>query len=322
MCAGCRELRNCIDPTDPPASELIKSRHALAAQVPVNDGVYEGVPDTVYHADPHSLSSSGARTLLNKTPAEFLEDRNTPPKPKPQYDFGHAAHRMVLGAGSDIAVMDPAIHGKTADGKLAQEPKRTTMWKKAEEKFRDAGKTCITKEQMGIAQVMAGRVWSHPVAAKLLSEGTAEASGYWHDDATGARLRVRFDFLPDRPGGRQIVVDYKTAISANPAAFRKSCGDYGYHQQAAWYIDSVPELQIGEDAAFVFLVQMKTPPFLVSVVQLDPDAIELGRRLNRKAIDRFAECMTTDKWPGHGDGIHTVSLPPWVHTQAEAVLSA
>jgi hypothetical protein len=52
-----------------------------------------------------------------------------------------------------------------------------------------------------------------------------------------------------------ICVDYKTADHANPAAFAKSALDYGYHQQAAWYLDGLRELGISDDAAFLFIVQ-------------------------------------------------------------------
>jgi len=69
--------------------------------------------------------------------------------------------------------------------------------------------------------------------------------------------------------GRPIIVDYKTAASANPRRFAKSVAEYGYHQQAAWYIDGLEQITGAADAAFLFVVQQKDPPWLVSVCQLD-----------------------------------------------------
>ena len=62
-----------------------------------------GISDTDYHAGP-SLSSTGARKILD-CPARFKWERDNPPPPKPAYDFGHLAHRLVLGEGSVIQIV-------------------------------------------------------------------------------------------------------------------------------------------------------------------------------------------------------------------------
>lgn len=316
LCAACRKLRGCADPSKPPTNEML-SIHTIASRVPVNDGIYAHIPDDVYHGDPHSLSSSGARILTNRTPAEFLEERNNPSPPKKHYDFGHAVHKMVLGEGTQLAVLDPAIHGLKADGKPSDRPTATAKWRKAEEKARAEGKTCITKAQMADAQRMAGKVFSHPVAAKLLADGTPEVSAYWHDDDTGVRLRARFDFLPQRKG-RLIIVDYKTAADASPAGFVKAVERFGYDQQDAWYRDAAREVGLDEDPAFLFIVQEKVPPFLVAVHQIEPEWVEHGRAKNRAAIDLYSECVATDTWPGYDEGIHTAVMPSWLRRQIEA----
>ena len=321
LCAGCRKHRNCVRPSEP--TPEAKARIDLQQSVPVNDGWYSRIPDTVYHADRASLSSSGARRLMPPSaPAIFKAAQDEPPKPKPHYDFGHAAHKMVLGEGSDLFVLDPVIHGRTKEGKVAQNPAATSMWKAADQKARQMGKSCITKEQMGIAQIMAGRVFAHPIAAKLLDidNGVAEYSGYWHDDETSVRLRLRPDWVYTPQRGRAIYVEYKSAISAEPKEFEKSVGTFGYHCQAAWQLDGLAEVEVSDDAAHLFIVQQKTPPFLVSVVQLDPEAIELGRRQNRRAIDIYAECSDRNQWPGYGTGIYTASLPGWLVKQVEQQL--
>ena len=288
--------------------------------VPPNDGIYPRIPDDVYHGDHDSLSSSGARTLLNLTPAEFDEQRQQPPKPKPQYDFGHAAHKMVLGEGAQIAVLDPKKHGLTKDGEVSAKPAATAMWKEAEAKARGEGKSCITKEQMQTAQRMAGNVFAHPLAARLLANGSAELSCYWHDQATSMRLRSRPDFLPEVGNGRPIILDYKTATSASPAHFAKQAADFGYHNQAAWYIDGLAAAAGVEGAAFLFIVQQKTAPYLVSICQLLPDHVELGRQQNRRAIDLYAQCVESKTWPGYDTGIHNVELPAWYVKQLESQL--
>jgi hypothetical protein len=69
-------------------------------------------------------------------------------------------------------------------------------------------------------------------------------------------------------------------------------------------------------AAFVFIVQQKDPPFLVSVCQLEPEDIELGRNQNRRAVEIYAACKESGVWPGY-DGIATCPLPGWARKQIQ-----
>ncbi|SHZ23499.1 PD-(D/E)XK nuclease-like domain-containing protein [Mycobacteroides abscessus] len=278
--------------------------------IPAVDGVYAGIPDEAYHADRASLSSSGARSLLSPScPAIFHHEQQQPPKPKKQYDFGHAAHKYVLGEGSEIAVLDPAVHGLNKDGTRSKAPTHTAMWQQAVDEARQRGQVPMSVDEDTKARAMAAKVREHPLAAALLADGTPELSGYWHDPETGVRLRFRPDWLPNPGRGRLVVVDYKTSTSASPAHFAKAAAEYGYHQQVPWYLDGLAAAEISDDAAFVFIVQSKDAPYLVSVMELDPQAVDLGRRRNRRAIDLYARCVANDHWPDYGQGIHPVSLP-------------
>lgn len=314
LCAGCRDQLGCAAADH--KIEALPPRVDVSG-IPPNDGIYASIPDDVYHADLSSLSSSGARALLAKTPEEFDFERRTPRDPNPNFDFGHAAHKMVLGIGSRLQMLDPKVCGLKADGKPAASPTSTAMWKAAAAKAREQGKLPIAKADMEKAQTMAGRVFRHPVAARLLGAGQAEHSIYWHDDATGVRRRIRPDFLTEGLA-RQICVDYKTATSANPAQFQRAVFDYGYHMQQAYYEDGLAELGL-VDVGFLFVVQSKTAPYTVSVCQIDPDVVELGRRQNRAALELFARCTAEDRWPGY-DGIHSVGMAGWAVKQIEESL--
>jgi hypothetical protein len=84
--------------------------------------------------------------------------------------------------------------------------------------------------------------------------------------------------------------------------------------QAAWYLDLARDL--GHPAeAFAFIVQEKTAPYLVSVVELDRAAVDRGRELNQRALERFRDCRDADLWPGYiqDDTFVTVPLPRWAH---------
>ncbi|MBX9919111.1 MAG: PD-(D/E)XK nuclease-like domain-containing protein [Mycolicibacterium frederiksbergense] len=293
---------------------------AVLTEIPAEDGVYAGVPEELYHSDRDSLSSSGARTILWSSPAAFHEEQTTPREPKAAYDFGHLVHLLILGEGGKIEVLDPAVHGLTKDGKPAANPASTAMWKEAEAAARERGATPVTIAEFAKAKEMADQVLLHPVAGALLSQGDAEITGYWTDPETGVRLRWRTDWL-HQGRSRLIIVDYKSTKSAKPAAFHRSCSDYGYHQQEDWYCEGIAANGLCDDPLFLFIAQEKTRPYLVSVHESHPDDIVRAHGLNRRAINTYAECRETGKWPGYGDGIHLIEHPRYAVIREEAMIA-
>jgi PDDEXK-like domain of unknown function (DUF3799) len=211
---------------------------------------------------------------------------------------------MVLGEGGQLVCVNAPDW-------------RTKVARESRQKAWDMGRAPLLKKDIYLAQLMAGKVFEHHIAGKLLQDGSAELSGYWHDEATGVRLRCRPDFMPhNMPAGRPLIVEYKTSQSANPRRFAKTMADYGYHQQAAWNLDGIAACCGVQDAAFVFIVQQKDPPWLVSVCQVEPEDIARGRAQNRQAIDTYAQCRESGIWPGY-DGLYTIALPGWARHQIE-----
>jgi hypothetical protein len=260
-------------------------------------GFYDDVDEADYHADRDSLSHSGAKTIL-KAPALFRWEQEHAIY-KREFDFGSAAHSLVLGAGPDIQVLE-------------FKDRRTNAYKDAEAAAREAGKIPLLSKDYTVVEQMADQLTQHRLAAELLSSGRPEVSAYAVDEETGVRRRCRYDWLSS-----VILTDYKSAVSSDPNAFRRKAADFGYHCQAGWYLDVAKAL--GHPAeAFAFIVQMKTEPYLVSVIELSPRAVERGRELNRRAIDIYADCMATGVWPGYApdDTFTTVDLPGWAYSDA------
>ncbi|RMI47718.1 hypothetical protein EBO15_01340 [Actinomadura harenae] len=269
-------------------------------------GVFDDVPADVYHADPvpgGSLSSSEARRLLPPScPALFRhykdhpEDRTT----TAALDFGQAAHTLVLGDGPELVEVDADSY-------------RTKAAQTQRDAARVAGAVPLLPRELETVRAMAKVLREHPVAAKLLERGRPERSLFWADETTGTRCRARLDWQRDsRPGRRVIVPDYKTAVSAEPRAFGRSVLQHGYHVQAAWYLAAIQALGLGgDDSAFLFIVQEKTAPYVVTVCELDADALALGQALTRAAIDTYQRCEEDGRWPGYSDDIVHISLPPW-----------
>ncbi|MDL9938711.1 PD-(D/E)XK nuclease-like domain-containing protein [Gordonia sp. ABSL1-1] len=272
----------------------------MPVEVPEADGIYAGIPDGIYHGDPHSLSSSGARTLLEPGgPAKFRHARRVD---KAEYDFGHVAHALILGEGSQIAIID-AKDWRTKAAQVERDAARAT------------GLVPVLRSTYRAGESLALAAKSHALGELLFAEGQPEQSVYWHDDQTGVRLRCRPDWMTAGP----LVVDVKTTKSAAPREFSKSVVDYGYHCQEAFYRDGLAAH--GIDAQFLFFAIEKGYPYLCSVIELPAEAVAAGRALNRAAIDLYARCRETDIWPGYPPIIHRADLPDWAYRSAESTVT-
>lgn len=268
------------------------------------NGLIDGLSSEDYHGHKTSLSSTGARQLLPPScPAKFRWQQDNGQEPKDAYDFGHVAHALVLGEGEGYKVLDfPDRRSKAARDAIAE--------------ARAEGLVPILAGAFNVALAMADVIREHPVASKLFSNGKPEQSAFWTDPVTGVQLRTRFDWLPTPVAVETLVVpDYKTAQSAEPGKWVRSAADYGYHQQAAWYLDTLPHIGFDGPAKFQFVVQEKTAPYLVTVIELDEMALRIGRARNRQAIDLYARCVTTDTWPGYATDVVETSLPTWAEIQ-------
>ena len=271
--------------------------------------VYDDMPEDVYHAPwtvpkelGGSLSNTGAKTLLSKTPAHFQWERDNGGRAnKRHFDYGHAVHTRVLGDGTEIV----RIQADDYRTKAAQDAKKQAY---AE------GKTPLLRDEVDEVGDIAEAVLKHPLARRLFEADTTirEQSMFWQDPETGIYLRCRPDSRFTAPSGRVMCVDLKSLISANPDAFGKTADNNGYHQQHPFYLDGLQAHDLADETStFLFVLVEKEPPYLVSVVELDDEAVQVGRDRNRRAVDLFASCTQTGLWPGYSTAVEAVSLPYW-----------
>jgi hypothetical protein len=274
-------------------------------------GLYGGVTAEQYHADPvpgGSLTSSGARALLPPScPALFRHKQLHGEPHKPEWDFGHAAHRLVLGAGAGVVEVEANDW-------------RTNAAKAAKAEAHAAGLVPLLTKDLATVHEMADALRSHPEASALLAPGTGDPEQVvvWQDEDTGVWCRAMFDWLRHRPPtGRRVLVDYKTCASAEPGDIDKAVGNFGYHQQDPWYRDAVRSID-GTEPGFVFIFQERTPPYLVTVAELDPIARRIGAYRNHWARQTYARCLAADDWPPYTTGIYEAHLTRWVENEQGA----
>ncbi|AOT24390.1 PD-(D/E)XK nuclease-like domain-containing protein [Propionibacterium phage B22] len=264
------------------------------------------MPEGEYHSDPcvePSLSSTMAKTIVSGEagPARLREIMSHGQEHKAVFDFGSAAHEKVLGRGAGVEVLDfPAWTTK------ASREARQAVW--------DAGGTPVLAKDSAQVDAMAEAILSNPVAGELFTRGAGspELSMFTIDEETGRWQRGRLDFLADR----KTIVDFKTSgQSVELPDWIKHSWQFGYHIQAAAYMDQAISLDlVDEDAIFLHVVQETKPPFLLAIYQVSADQLAEGRRQMRRALDLWDRCLTLDEWPAIPAVIQLSKLPDWVHT--------
>lgn len=289
-------------------------------------GAYSDVPEAAYHADPvrdGSLSSSMARKMID-CPARAQHEMRNPSAPTPAMELGTAVHRLVLEGGRGVVV-------------TAHENWRSKGAREDRDAIRAANAIPLSAPDAELAYAMRNAIIDCPLAMGVFAHGRPEQTLVWWDEETEVGCRARLDWMPTvRPEdpGPLWIGDLKTtrAGGAHPRELARSMAVYGYHQQAAWYIDGLAavlptlETEFPDDSIrprreirFVLVAVESAPPHLVSVAQISAEAIALGRALNRRALEVWVDCRATGEWPGYAMDLAVLDLPMWATRHAEAM---
>lgn len=276
-------------------------------------GAYPGIDTLDYHRNPDllpgpSISSSGLKTLLTRSPRHYwfdspLNPERPPEQDKPHFNVGKAAHDMLL-----LSERWPECYFVLPEDFNARKTKEQAEYHAEREEAREAGKCILTHDEAQTVAAMAASLRANEFAAASLTNGESEVTLAWQDKETGVWLRVRPDFLPHK---RRIIPDLKTAANGSPQAFRKAIDQFGYHMSAALYWDGIREIFGTEPTNWLHIVLEKEPPHVASLYELPGEDVERGRWLNRKAIRTYAGCLSADRWPGYADEPIQCGLPGW-----------
>lgn len=267
-------------------------------------GIYDGMPPEQYHSDPApepSLSSSIAKLICLSSP---LHARHQHPRLNPatvedsaeHFDIGTVAHAVLLEGEAAVEV----IHANDF---------RTNAAKEQRDAARLAGRTPLLAKRWADVQAMVKAAREQLDAhtdggAAMFTNGKPEQTLIWRED-DGSWCRARLDWL--RPGN---VDDFKSSTSANPETWTRTMFALGFDLQAAFYLRGVKKLT-GEDATFRFAVIEVTPPHALSVIALGPDAMTIAEKKVLFALEAWAKCRRTGKWPGYPTRTCWAELPPW-----------
>jgi exodeoxyribonuclease VIII len=265
-----------------------------------------------YHANP-AISHSKLE-CYRRRPAlyfkKYVAKTLAPPEDTGAFRLGSAVHCAVLEEKEFASryILRPDCDRRTKEGKIQF----------AEFSAQHADKTLLDADEMAQVVAMREAVAAHPIASRLLAEGTPEMT--WRKlqpNALGA-LQCRTDHF--NPCGCDIsdfypyALDVKTVESLDSDAFRnfeRAAFSYGYHRQAGFYLPLINEI-LGYPVTRMYYVAVeKVEPYGVAVYKLSDDAIARGQDENIADLVRLKRSLETNHWPNIEPTIHELKLPAW-----------
>lgn len=259
-------------------------------------GIHIDMSTAEYFADPcraPSMTQSIAKILLEKSPlhAWHAHPRLNPdwqPDDPTKFDVGNVAHKLMIGRGKDIVVLDAYDDWRTKAAKEVREAAQAVG------KLAVLGKTFAKADRM----VRAAREQLDLRRLGMLFQpdrGDGEVVLAWE----GRRmwLRQMVDWLSTDRG---MFVDYKTTdMSAAPHGLGRMMVNAGWPIQAAmadWGLNSIVGFK---RRRFLFVVQETEYPHCLSVVEMSEAAMTMGHKQINAAFDVWCRCVTANGWPGY-----------------------
>lgn len=261
-------------------------------------GAHPEMSDAEYRST-EAANYSFLKALL-RNPARAKYERDNPTEPSAAMVFGSAYHDYMLqplGFADAYIIRPDSIDGRTKAGKA---------WL-AEHKA--DSRPIIKEEELSVLEAMRAALLAHDTAATMIAESEMiETPIFWQDPITTAWCKAKPDGVTPA-----VVFDLKTTDDASAGSFAKSIANFGYHIQAAHYLNGISEVTESCDREFVFIAQEKSPPYSVAVYTLDDVSIEEGHERAQEAMDIYQRGVAKNIWPAYSDGVEDISLPKWAY---------
>lgn len=255
-------------------------------------GIYADILEEDYHRSPG----------LSQSMLKLLGTEGGPAKVR--YGIRHETRAQKLGRAAHLAILQPDLFDQRYRvTELTREG--TKAW--AEEEQAAMGRTLLKRADYDKAWAMRDAVFRWSEVARELLTGTVavEQSFYWHDVRTGVLCRGRADAVSQ---DYHVIIDLKSAEDASMGGFRRAVRTWGYHLQAAHYLDGWSLAGGWRPTDFLLIVAEKEPPYLTASYTIDPVDLDAGRDEIARMIDLYLECDASGEWPGYEPGLQQLSL--------------
>ncbi len=224
----------------------------------------------VYHSH-NSISASGLKEIYKNSVYHFL---NRGFKETAPMKLGTAVHQALLEPHDFHSVyhLIDKIDKRTKAGK-----------EELQKQMEIAGDKIILDYEVYEIIEAIKKDFKKNKLAQHYCKGQIELSHYTQID--GVDVRVRPDCLNKISN---FISDVKTCQNNSPNSFKKDVYNWGYHLQAAFYIDVC-----GDIDNFKFIACQTKFPYTVEVYTLDEKDIEFGRMAYKSALEQWKNYKKT-----------------------------
>lgn len=290
----------------------------IESDAPTKAGFYRMNAEK-YHADPcvlPSLSSSLVKLLSAKSPQHcwYAHPRLNPdfgaeevtPQQEAARDFGSATHKLTLGFGADIEIVQ-ANDWRTAAAKEARDKARLNHRIPLLQKTFD--------EAEAVAQPL--RYAMEDYLGIPMEKALREVVLVWKEGKFWRRAML--DAMT--PNLLKIADAKSTATSCAPASVCKFLYTQGYHVSAAFYLrglDALDPDNMGRRSFAFQFIEKKAPYATSPTVELSEAGRALGEKICNSAAFTWDACLQagTDPqhWRGYEVGPIIAEPPAWLLT--------
>ncbi len=254
-------------------------------QIPLAIGLHRDVPIETYHAD-KAVSTTGIKRLL-KSPRDYWKQS---PLNK-GYKFEKKTGALAKGSVFHTLLLEPDLFRSRF---LILEGQQST---------KKAG--CVGEGDYLSAVDAVNEIRSRPNVSRLFTGGEAELTMVWRDKETGILCRCRHDYFISNLG---MTVDYKTIAELTERDIDRAIVRYGYYIQAAFYLDGMKALGLGDHQDFNLVFQESSFPHDVYATTICDETIDIGRKAYKLALRTYAAMLERygeeTPWPSYPDKVH------------------
>lgn len=268
------------------------------------DGEILDVSPDAYH-DIEAFSSTVAKAVIGRSPLHAKAAVGK--RFSPLLDRGTVLHRLVLGKGKEYVVAQPH-----------ESDYRTKNGKAFRDKARAEGLVPVKSDDFISWGTAATRIIEQLAERGVNLDGASELAIGWKertkDGVVQCKGMLDHVWLDD---GR--ILDLKITENAEASMIERTAENLGYAIQHAAYVRALSALrpELTGRVEFLFAFCEPEEPFAINLCRGDGVFRELGERRWLRAVQQWAKCTATGKWPGYGDGINYLGSPAWALNKEE-----
>ena len=270
---------------------------------------------TNYHSIP-ALSNSSL-SVLKRSPAEFYARFVADPPTMTSEE----TDAMRLGSAVHMLALEPERFDKRYT--ILQGPINPTTKKpygRDTNKFKDwflsldiePDRDVLLEDEFSESLSIARAFQGHPEILRIMAADAEKIYergfelSYLVEGQEPIRLKCKPDCVIPSEG---LIIDLKTTSDPHPDSWKWSAEDFGYHRQAAIYLEAMRSLY-GRQFQFLFGVVRSKPPYEVGVYELDQGSLNRGWEEVTGLIDEYQQRKATGDWLSDWQkGIATINVP-------------